>query len=239
MTKTRAAAGLLLLLSLTGCPQPVTLKQVTLRPAMIDGAYYSSFSQSWECSVPLPGQGTFLNGLGPAALGDNEIYAGYEDIFNQGAQPFPCNQTEQTLYRGHVQFDVGQFSKVTAATLTFRIDKSENTTGGAAENPPNSYGTVMGMSTGLKNGSTGPYFWDYDNDVSFPACGSLTGCSVDVSSQVNRWAAGTHTNWGLIFAGPILDPGGSPQDNNAKLTWYGSFTLTVLYNPAENPNAPQ
>ena len=240
MAKFANATVILLLLILTGCPQPVTLKQVVLRPTGIDGSYYSSFHQTWECSVPWPGQGFFLNGLGPAQRNDNQINVGYEDIFNQGAQPLPCNETQQTLYRGHVQFDLGQFSKITTATLRFSIDKSEIATGGQPESFPASYGTVMGMSTGLKNGTTGPYFWDYDNDASFPACGNITGCSVDISAQVNQWLSGAHRNWGLIFAGPVMSsPGDLPQDNNAQLTWYGGFNLTILYNPALNPSAPQ
>jgi hypothetical protein len=232
----------LLPLVLAACPPqpPIRLKQITLQPSMIGGMYYSSFSQTWECSVPLPGQGFFLNGLGPANLGPNQIYSGYEDIFNQGAQPFPCNQQQQTEYRGHVQFDLGMFSSVVAATLNFRMQGSENTTGGQPEIPPNSYATVMGMSTGLINGTNGPYFWPYDNDASMPACGSLVGCSADISIQVRQWIAGQHVNWGLIFAGPILNPPGNlPSDNNAQLTWYGGFSLTITYNPSLNPNAPQ
>lgn len=229
-----------LLLTLSGCPQPVTLKQVVLRPTMVDAASYYSSSQSGACDIPLPGQGLPLQGTGPEPLGSGEVYAGFEDLFQPGAQPIPCNRVQQTLYRGHVMFDFGQFAKVAAATLAFRIDRSENATGGAPEAFPNSYATVMGMSTGQRNGSNGPYFWDYDNDATFPACGSLTGCSADISTQINQWLSGAHVNWGLIFAGPILSsPGNLPQDNNAQLTWYSGFTLTILYNPALNPNAPQ
>ncbi len=231
-------ACVLPLLALTGCPQPVNIKQLTLQPIEVDAFWQNQFSQTWECSVP--GSGLFLNGLGPEPTGAGEINVGFEDIFNQGAQPLPCNQQQQTIYRGHVRFEVGQFTKVGTAHLTFRTDRSENSTGGSSEIPPNSYATVMGMSTGMINGKQGPIFWPYDNDVTAPACGSLTGCSVDITQQVNQWASGAHPNNGLIFAGPVLDIADNlPSDNNAKLTWYSGFTLTILYDPALNPNAPQ
>jgi len=95
------------------------------------------------------------------------------------------------------------------------------------------------MSTGLINGPNGPYFWPYDSDTSMPACGPLS-CGGDITTQVNAWASGQHVNWGLIFAGPIItSPNNLPSDSKAQLTWYGSFTLTIIYDPKLNPNAPQ
>jgi hypothetical protein len=241
----RLAAGTALL-ALAGCPQPVTLKTVTLSAAATDGlsgSYYSSFWQSWECDFPLPGQGFFLNGLGPATLPPGEVYSGWEDIYNQGAQPLPCEQAQQTLYRGHVMFDLSQFTAIADATLTWNVVQSESTTGGPSPIPALGYATTLGMSTGQINGSNGPYYWPYDNDVALPACnGALIqpNCSIDVSTQARLWATNQHSNYGFIIAGPILSsPGNLPHDNNAQLSWYGGFQLVVLYNPALNPNAPQ
>jgi len=233
----------ILSLSLIGCPPtPIKLKTVTLNPIAVDPPYQYSYSQSWECNVPLPGQGLFLNGLGPEPVRAGETTVGWEDIYDEGAQPFPCEEEQQTIYRGHVQFDVSKFDAVVDATLTYDTSHSENTTGGANEIPPNSYATTLGMSTGTRNDGNGPYFWDYDNDVTLAQCGFLItpNCSLDVSYEVNQWTSQKHFNWGFIIAGPKFSTDNPlPKDNNAQLTWYNHFQLVILYNPALNPRAPQ
>ena len=192
----------LITVALTGCPPttPITLKTITLSPIAVDPPYQYSYSNSWECSVPLPGQGLFTNGLGPEPVGPGETTVGWEDIYDEGAQPFPCEEEQQTIYRGHVQFDVSQFDAVADATLIYDTSHSENTTAGPNETPPNSYATTLGMSTGTRDDGNGPYFWDYDNDVSISGiCGILIqpNCSVDVSRQVNQWTSQQHFNWGF------------------------------------------
>jgi hypothetical protein len=231
---------------LAACP-PVTLKQITLNPVGTDGinwGYQSDFAQNGACDFPLPGQGTFLNGLGPATVPNGQFDVGYEDIFNNGAPPIPCQQEERTVYRGHVQFDLSNFPVIAGATLTMGIVGTESQTGSGPNSGPGqmSAATVLGMSTGEIDGDGGPYFWPYDNDVTFLPCSvSLIqpDCSQDVSMQARMWATGAHQNFGFIVAGPIFDPSNPPQDNNASLTWYTNTKLVVLYNPALNPNAPQ
>jgi len=50
----------------------------------------------------------------------------------------------------------------------------------------------------------------------------------------------SHANFGFILAGPILDfPSSLPKDNNGNVTWYNDLQLQVIYNPAQNPRAPQ
>ena len=234
-------------LMLSGCPSPqIVLKQVTLNPVSTNGLswwYMSDFNQNAACNFPLPGQGTFLNGLGPAVVPSGQIAVGYEDIFNNGAPPIPCQQEERTVYRGQFAFDLTNFPVIAGATLTMSIVGSENQTGaGANESPGTSHANVLGMSTGEINGQNGPIFWPYDNDVGFLPCSvSLIqpDCSQDVSTQARMWATNAHQNFGFILAGPVLDPSNPPQDNNAALTWYTNPQLIVLYNPALNPNAPQ
>jgi hypothetical protein len=237
------ALAVLIPIAMTGCPPtPVTLKTVTLSPDAIDPPYQYHYSQSWECSVPLPGQGLFINGLGPEPVMPGETTVGWEDIYNEGAQPLPCEEEQQTIYRGHIHFNVSQFDAIVDATLTYDTSHSENTTGGRDEVPPNSYATTLGMSTGTRDDGNGPYFWDYDNDVLIGACGILIqpNCSVDVSYQANQWASQKHFNWGFIIAGPKFSTDNPlPKDNNAQLTWYRNFKLTIMYNPALNPRAPQ
>src|SRR5580700_8836070 len=113
MRKSLLFAAIIGLLSLTGCPQPITLKTINLNPSDISWGYQSQFSQNAACDFPLPGQGSFLNGLGPETLQPGEVDAGWEDIFDQGAQPFPCQEEQQTQYRGHVRFDLSQFDSIT------------------------------------------------------------------------------------------------------------------------------
>jgi hypothetical protein len=234
----------LLPLLLVGCPpSPVTLQTITLNPTAINPSTWNwSQSNAW-CDVPLPGQGLWLEGTGPEPLGPGEVYSGYEDIYESGPGPFGCVFQQQRLYRGQFQFDLSQFSSITAATLTFNVDSSVSQDGGVHNDTlPNSYATTLGMSTGLTNTGNGPFYWNYDNDVSFSCSGPLIkpNCSIAVGSQANEWASGGHPNYGFIIAGPILNFGNNlPSDNNGQVSWYSGFQLQVLYNPALNPNAPQ
>ncbi len=83
-----ALIAIVLGLLLAGCPRtPITLKTVTLSPSQINGSYQYWYSQNAWCSVPLPGQGLFLNGLGPEPLGPSEIYSGFEDSKYPPAEP--------------------------------------------------------------------------------------------------------------------------------------------------------
>jgi len=132
-------------LLLAGCPRtPITLKTVILSPPQINGSYQYWYSQNAWCSVPLPGQGLFLNGLGPEPLGPSEIYSGFEDIYDQGAQPFPCEEQQQTLYRGQVAFDLGEFDSIVDATLNFDVAQSIAENGGVnTQIPPVSNATTL------------------------------------------------------------------------------------------------
>jgi hypothetical protein len=233
-------------LMLTACP-PVTRKTINLSPTWITTSYQAQYSQNSFCDVPLPGQGLFLNGLGPEPFGPGEIIVGYEDIFDKGADPFPCEEEQQMLYRGRVVFDLSIFQNITSATLVYNVNRSEAQTAGPNQIPPMGYATTLGIATLPKDEGNGPYFWDFDNPVTLPTCNGgviKPDCSLNVSSQVSQWISlnlPPHpTNRGFIFAGPILDtPSDLPQDNNGNLTWYDSFQLRVIYNPKLNPNAPQ
>jgi hypothetical protein len=226
-----------ILIMLTGCPPtPVTLKTVVLSPTDISWATQYDNNNSGPC-VSVPTYGT-----GPEPVNPGEIAVGWEDMFVPGAQPFPCNFQQQRIYRGHVQFDLRKLDTISDATLTYAVDHSENQGAGPAENPAHGYATVLGMSTGQIQGDQGPYWWNYDNDVTLPPCNGemFTPCSVDVSNQANQWTQQNHFNYGFIFAGPKLSIDNSlPSDNNAQLSWYSGFKLNVLYNPALNPRAPQ
>jgi len=228
------------LLLLTGC-NPVTLKTITLNPTQVTSNYQTAYSETWECSAPWGG--LYTNGLGPEPSNPGEAPSGYDDIFNQGANPLPCNEQEQILYRGQVQFDLSQFDSIVSATLNFNGARS--TLNAQPQQYPACIATIIGMSTGTRNDGNGNYYWDYDNEASItplPYCLTLLPptYSIGVSSQAREWLhGGDHTNNGFIIAGPNLGPPSPPSDNNGAVTWYNGFQLVILYNPALNPRAPQ
>jgi hypothetical protein len=232
------------MLLLGGCPPtPVTLKTITLYPSGLNWSSWEKDNTNAWCSIPLPGQGLFTQGLGPEPVGPGQVDVGYEDIYESGSGPLACTYQQQRQYRAQVAFDLSQFDAVVSATLTFNIDLSLSEDGGIQQDaPPNSYGTTLGMSTGTIDIGDGPFFWPYDNDVAF-SCTFLFAkpdCSVDATSQVNQWANKSHANSGFIIAGPVLNfPGNLPSDNNGQVSWYSHFQLQVTYNPTANKRAPQ
>jgi hypothetical protein len=237
-----ALIAIAFVLLITGC-SPVTLKTAILSPSQVTWSYQSQYSQNAWCDVPLPGQGLFLNGLGPEPANPGEAPSGYDDIFDQGAPPFACVEQEQILYRGQFQFDLSQFYSVAAATLNFNVSRS--TQNAEPQQYPSCVATTLGMSTGTIDMGNGPFYWPYDNDVAItpePNCLTLIPptYSIGVSDQVRQWVSGSHTNNGFIIAGPILNfPSNLPQDNNGNVSWYNNFNLLIVYNPALNPRAPQ
>src|SRR5208283_6132608 len=130
---------------------------------------------------------------------------GFEDIYDQGAEPFPCEEQQQTLYRGQVAFDLGEFDSIVDAMLNFDVAQSIAENGGVNNQiPPVSNATTLGMSTGTSSGANGPYFWNFDNPVSLPSCGPLIkpNCSVDVSTQARAWPTIVQP----ISGSSLLDP---------------------------------
>jgi len=228
---------------LSGCPQG-TIKSITLSPSQTNGTSQYWYSQNAYCDVSLPGQGLFTNGLGPQTTGPGEAYSGFEDIYNRGADPFPCIEQQQTLYRGQVFFDLSRFDSIGSATLSFNVENSLAENGGVnPQIPAVSNATTLGMSTGTIDTSNGPGYWNYDNDVPMPSCsGGLIqpNCSIEVISQVQSWVGHAHLNFGFVIAGPILNfPNDLPSDNNGNVTWYNNFQLVIVYNTTQNPRAPQ
>jgi hypothetical protein len=173
------------------------------------------------------------------------VVAGMSDSFV--CNGFDCSNMEQQQYRGQVEFDdLSQFDQIVSATLTFWVDISLSPSVAPDSNgapygdiPPISHATRLGMSIGQKFGDQGFYFWDFDNDVPMPVCTNAGLCSVDVTSQASTWIAKTHDNWGFIIAGPNLDWLSSlPHDLVTIVSYYATFQLDVLYDPAANPRAP-
>jgi hypothetical protein len=78
---------LFLALFLAGCPKPIVLKTFTLNATQVTSSNEWAYSQTLECSVPLPGQGLYLNGLGPEQSNPGEANSGEDQIFKQLLTP--------------------------------------------------------------------------------------------------------------------------------------------------------
>jgi hypothetical protein len=218
------------LLSLAGCDKcdSVTLKTVELDPTDIQNQAPGSKGSKGVClSEADPPLSSFSAGAGQALVG-------FDNFFKPGTQPFPCDDFRAQVFRSAVVFDLKKFDSITSADLLFDTQKSIVRSNGetTGSSPPKSFATVLGMVTSQSNGI------QFDNDVPLPAGPSF---SIGVSSQVRDWVDNSHSNLGFSLTGPtgLVDHNNIPENNDAKLSWYGNFRLRIVYNPKQNPNAPQ
>ena len=130
-------------------------------------------------------------------------------------------------------FDVSQFDHIVIADLLFDTQASISRNGGNTT-ASTSVATTLGLSTGP---FTGPLPDDDEASIA-----GLTG-SIDegVTAQLRDWTTNAHPNYGFVIGGPTgpVNPDSFPENNDAKVSWYGNFRLRVVYNPALNPRAPQ
>ncbi len=212
-----------------GCP-PVTLKTLDLSASSAaTGTSGVQGSIGWCISAGNPPGTSFSPGAG-------RVMVGFDDFFKAGSPPFPCNDVRAVVFRAGVMFDVSQFDSIVSADLLFDTVASVSRSNGetTGQNPAQSFATTLGEGTG-KFTTKMPD----DNEVSLtPASGSI---DVGVSSQVRDWITKAHPNFGFVLWGPTgpVDPNNPPEDNDAKVSWYTNFKLRVVYNPAQNPRAPQ
>jgi hypothetical protein len=131
-------------------------------------------------------------------------------------------------------FDVDQFDSIVSADLIFDTDKSIERSNGetVGSSPPKSFATEFGMATSLDGAIS------FDREIPMPSGPSY---SMGVSSQVRDWVDKSHVNHGFSITGPTgpVDDNHIPENNDAKISWYGNFKLRIVYNPKQNPNAPQ
>ena len=171
----------------------------------------------------------------PFSPGSGQILVGFDDFFEPGTDPFPCNDIRVANFRGGVKFDLSRFKVITTASLRFNAQRSVSRQNGetTSQSPPASVATRLGLSTGPFTSAMPD-----DDEVTLP---STPNIDIGVTSQVRHWMDNDHPNHGFVIWGPREPPSHSspPEDNNAKLTWYGDIVLRVLYNPKLNPNAPQ
>jgi hypothetical protein len=216
-----------LILEFVGCP-PVTLKTIQLKPTQLITEPSGGSGSKGYCLGP--GNPP----LAPFSPGSGQVLVGFWDFFQPGAPPLPCDHLTAENFRACVIFDVSQFDTITSANLLF--DTQSSVTGAKSDSPPNSYATTLCIAT--QDFANTPSPAPCNNEASLP-----TGTSIDVgvSSQVRDWITKKVTNFGFVLEGPRgpIDFNNPPEDNDAKLSFYGNFRLQIVYNPAQNPRAPQ
>jgi hypothetical protein len=229
------ALAFLSILFFQGCNPPVTLKTIDLTPSgapPIDSVNSGGSGSEGFCF------GTQNIPPEPLSPGPNEVMVGFDDFFNPGTDPFPCKSVRASVFRGGVVFDLSQFDSIVAANLLFNVDNSLDRSGGEAtgQSPPQSVATTLGMGTQAFS-RTMPD----DNEATLPS--TTPSIDVGVSTQVRQWISHSHTNFGFVIGGPrpaLPDPPQNPpEDNDAQMSWYSGFKLRIMYNPAQNPRAPQ
>jgi hypothetical protein len=228
--KQNIALGILLLftISLAGC-KPVHLKTLDLTPSKLNtGETGSGGSEGWCFSQGNPPFSSF-------SAGPDQVLVGFDNFFKAGADPFPCNDLRATVFRGQVEFDVSKFDSIVSADLLFDTVGSVKRESGetTSTSPPTSFATTLGMATSPVSDK---FF--FDNEVSLNAGPSF---DIGVSNQVRDWLDKSHGNNGFVLAGPtgLVDDNNLPENNKAEVSFYGNFKLRIVYNPDQNPKAPQ
>jgi hypothetical protein len=218
--------GVLSLFVLAGC-HPATLKTIDLPSTSFQVGRNGFPAAKGSClSVGNPP-------LSPFSPGAGEALVGFDDFFKPGAPPLPCDSIRVTVFRTGVLFDVTRFDSVAGASLLFDTSRSVVRTGGNETDGATSVATVLGMGT-MTFSSAMPY----TNETALtPGSGPQ---NIGVSSQVRAWITHAQPNFGFVIAGPHdADQANPPSDNDAGVSFYTNFRLRILYNPAQNPRAPQ
>jgi hypothetical protein len=223
------AAAIVVASAVAGCD--VKLKTIDLIPVQTFQGFGGGGGASGYCfNADSPNMNTFSPGTG-------QIIVGFDDWFSPGSDPFPCNVYRSFVFRAGVKFDLSQFNSIVAANLLFDTGNSISRQNGevVGQSPPASFATTLGLAHNTLG--TDNDLVDDDEASLAPTSGSL---NVGVSSQVRDWLNGSHANNGFVIGGPLAVPTNNfPEDNNAQVSFYQNFRLQVLYNPAQNPNAPQ
>lgn len=218
---------ILSLIGCLGCP-PVTLKTIDLTPSFATGTSGISGSVGFCLSAGHPPPSSF-------SVGSAQVMVGFDDFFKAGAPPFPCDDVRAAVFRAGVIFDVSSFDSIVSANLLFDTQASVTRTGGIflPEAPAISHATTIGVGTQAFTSKMPD-----TNEASLPGGPSV---NVGLSQQVRDWITKTVPNFGFVISGPRgpVDPQNPPKDNNAQVSWYTNLRLRVVYNPAQNPRAPQ
>jgi hypothetical protein len=208
-----------------GCPS-VTLKTVDL-PVTSSPTGRSGLSGSKGFCI-VAGQPP----PSPFSAGPGQILVGFDDYFKKGTEPFPCDDVRNAIFRGGLLFNLGPFDSIVSASLLFDAAASVLRQGGG------SVGTIPGKSFATTLGVATQAFSSKMLDDNVVSLGTSANTDIGVTSQVKDWIEKARPNFGFVVGGPRF-AGGVFEDNDAQLTWYSNFRLRVVYNPAQNPRAPQ
>lgn len=225
ITRTLLALCVLSLTACDKCPPRVKLKTLDLTPTRRGQAGPGFAGTQGICigaDAPPP------TSFSPAS---GQVMVGFDNFFNGGTF---CDRIRAQVFRGLIDFDVSQFDSIISANLIFDTQRSvERINETVGQNPPKSFATTIGLGTP-------PITADMLFDTDAPLSGGPS-FDVGVTSQVKSWVDGSHPNAGFVLAGPteLIDPNNIPENNEAKVSWYGNFRLRIVYNPAQNPRAPQ
>jgi hypothetical protein len=206
-----------------GCPA-VTLKTLDLPGRPSTGR-----------SGPAGARGVCLSkpNLTPSAFaaGPSQILVGFDDYYKAGTNPFPCDEFRSQIFRGGLLFDLSPFDAIVSASLLFDTASSVSRQNGESLGsiPGKSYATTLGMAT---QAFSAPMFADNDAPL-----GPGPTFDIGVTSQVKDWVAKARPNFGFVVGGPRS--AAIYEDNDAQVSFYQNFRLRVVYNPAQNPRAPQ
>lgn len=227
-----AVSGAVVLMSflIQGCDGCPRLKTIDLPPANFVTSF-SGFAGSFGFCTSA---GHIPNtAFWPPPSG--QVQVGFDDYYQPGTNPFPCDDIRNLDFRAGVLFDLSQFDSVGVATLIFDTAGSVDRSGGETigQNPPKSWATNLGLaSVPFKKGLPD------DNEVSLGPGPTL---QIGVTDQVRDCVNHARPNNGFVISGPNApaSSGSRREDNDAKISWYRNFILRVTYAPSSNPRAPQ
>lgn len=218
-----------LTLPLAACPpRPVQLKTLVIGPATFAtgmAGFQGSTGYCLSAGRPPPS---------PFRAGPGQVMVGFDDFFKAGSDPFPCDDIRAVVFRAGVMFDLSQFDSTVAATLTFGTAASVSRgAGGTSTSPVRSVATTLGVGTQAFTN-----LMPDDNQATLPPGPAV---KIVVSGQVRDWVDKSRPNFGFVVSGPRgpVSKSSPPKDNDAQLSWYQTFRLEIVYNPALNPRAPQ
>jgi hypothetical protein len=168
---------------------------------------------------------------------NHQVLVGYDNRFEPGTDPFPCNRIRNSVWRGYVKFPLEDYDSIISAFLLFdtmrsvELDRDLYPTVLFAKVPGDSYATRVGLPASN---------WTVVDVVSVRGRRPV---EAHVTDLVNKWISGAQINEGFVIADDTEVSTASPSDlqrkNDARISWYANFRLRVLYNVRDNPRTPQ
>jgi hypothetical protein len=197
----------------------ITTKNEDLIPSqLIDNHWWRrhAYSRKWIC-----GGGLDTQGQAPPDAPDQRLRVGYENSYSKS---FCVERQLSFFYRAYFLFNLqGIKKKVKKATLTLTIASSQVSQGSSASNAGCCAGALHRLTAAFSDGNT-PV--EKITPISPPSSGQQI--SLDLTSLVKEWVAGTRPNHGLMLQGinESLE-----KNNNACVSFFVMPTLLLEYEP--------